>query len=135
MRAISNFESRPCKIRFDLLNWIGFETTEKETADMIQVIATIELKTGCREDFLSRLNENVPRVKAEDGCLAYDPFVDIDSGLPVQGDIRPNVVTLVEAWSSADALHAHLKTPHMAAYRDAVKDMVINVRIRVLKPI
>jgi len=102
---------------------------------MIQVIATIELKPGCRENFLPRLNENIPRVKAEDGCLAYDPFVDVDSDLPFQGEIRPNVVILVEAWSSVDALHAHLKTSHMAAYRDAVKDMVTNVRIRVLKPI
>ena len=102
---------------------------------MIQVIATIELKPGCRDNFLPRLNENVPKVKAEDGCLAYDPFVDVDSGLPVQGEIRPNVVTLVEAWSSVEALHAHLKTPHMAVYRDAVKDLVIGVTIQVLKPV
>ena len=100
---------------------------------MIQVIATIELKPGCRDDFLPLLNENVPRVKAEDGCLAYDPFVDVDPGLP--GEIRPDVVTLVEAWSSLEALHAHLKAPHMAAYRDAVKDMVVDVRIQVLKPV
>ncbi|MDX2502107.1 MAG: putative quinol monooxygenase [Deltaproteobacteria bacterium] len=102
---------------------------------MIQVIATIELKPGCREEFLPLLNANVPKVKAEDGCLAYDPFVDVDSGLPVQVEVRENVVTLVEAWSSIEALMAHLKTPHMAEYRDAVKDMVTNVAIQVLKPI
>ena len=102
---------------------------------MIQVIATIELKPGCREDFLPLLNENVPNVKAEDGCLAYDPFVDIDSGLPVQGEISDNVVTLVEAWSSIEALRTHLKAPHMAEYRDKVKDMVTKVTIQVLKPI
>ena len=102
---------------------------------MIQVIATIELKPGCRDDFLPLLNENVPKVKAEDGCLAYDPFIDVDSGLPVQGEIRENVVTLVEAWTSIEALHAHLKTPHMAEYRDKVKDMVTKVTIQVLKPI
>ena len=102
---------------------------------MIQVIATIELKPGCREDFLPILNDNVPRVQAEDGCLAYDPFVGVDSGLPVQGEIRENVVTLVEAWTSIEALHAHLKTPHMAEYRDKVKDMVTKVTIQVLKPI
>jgi quinol monooxygenase YgiN len=102
---------------------------------MIQVIATIELKPGCREEFLPLLNDNVPKVKAEDGCLAYDPFVDIDSGLPVQGEISDNVVTLVEAWSSLEALQAHLKAPHMAEYREKVKDMVTNVTIQVLKPI
>jgi quinol monooxygenase YgiN len=102
---------------------------------MIQVIATIELKPGCRDDFLPLLNDNVPKVRAEDGCLAYDPFVDVDSGLPFQGEIHDNVVTLVEAWSSVEALHAHLKAPHMAEYRDKVKDMVIKVTIQVLKPI
>ncbi len=102
---------------------------------MIQVIATIELKPGCRDDFLPLLNENVPRVKAEDGCLAYDPCVDIDSGLLSQGKISDDVVTLVEAWSSLDALQAHLKAPHMAEYREKVKDMVVNVTIQVLKPI
>ena len=102
---------------------------------MIQVIATIELKPGCREDFLPLLNDNVPKVKAEDGCLAYDPFVDIDSGLPFQGEISVDVVTLVEAWSSVEALQAHLKAPHMAAYREKVKDMVTSVTIQVLKPL
>jgi quinol monooxygenase YgiN len=102
---------------------------------MIQVIATIELKTGCRDDFLIQLNKNVPKVKAEEGCLAYDPSIDLDSGLPVQGEIRPNVVVLIEAWTDLDALHAHLKTPHMAAYREAVKDYVTNVGLQVLKPV
>ena len=58
---------------------------------------------------------------------------DVDSGLPFQGELRQDVVTLVEAWTSVEALHAHLKTAHMAAYRDKVKDMVDNVTIQVLK--
>ena len=102
---------------------------------MIQVIATVELKPDCRDAYLRILNENVPRVKAEAGCLAYEPSIDVDSGLPVQGGIRPNVVTLVEAWTNLDALHAHLKAPHMAEYREAVKNYVTDVRIQVLKPV
>ncbi len=102
---------------------------------MIQVIATIELKPDCLDLFLAILNENVPRVKAEEGCLAYEPSVDLDSGLPVQGEIRKNTVTLVEAWVNLDALHAHLKAPHMEAYREAVKDYVRDVRLQVLQPV
>jgi quinol monooxygenase YgiN len=102
---------------------------------MIQVIATIELKPGCRDAFLPILNENVPKVKDEDGCLAYDPFVDVDSGLPFQVDIREDAVILVEAWRNIEALHAHLKAPHMADYRDRVKGMVTHVTIQVLTPI
>ncbi len=102
---------------------------------MIQVIATIELKPDCLDEFLAILHENVPKVKAEEGCLAYEPSVDVDSGLPVQGEIRQNTVTLVEAWVNLDALHAHLKAPHMAAYREAIKNYVQDVRLQVLQPV
>ncbi len=102
---------------------------------MIQVVATIELKPNSLGKYLAILNENVPNVKAEEGCLAYEPSVDLDSGLPVQGEIRQNTVTLVEAWANLDALHAHLKAPHMEAYREAVKDYVRDVRLQVLQPV
>jgi len=102
---------------------------------MIQVIATVELRPDCLDEYLAVLHENVPKVKAEEGCLAYEPTLDVDSGLPVQGKIRQNTVTLVEAWVNLDALHAHLKTPHMATYREAAKDYVQNVRLQVLQPV
>ena len=102
---------------------------------MIHVIATIELNAGCKESFLKILNENVPLVKAEQGCLAYEPTVDLASGLPVQGEVRENVVTIIEAWENLEALHAHLKTPHMATYREAVKDWVSNLSLQVLQSV
>ena len=101
---------------------------------MIHVIATIELKPGCREEYLKILKNNVPQVKAEDGCLAYEPTVDVNAGLPVQGELRENVVTLVEGWESIGALNAHLKSPHMATYREAVQDMVVKLTVDVLQP-
>jgi len=102
---------------------------------MIHVIATIELKPDCRDDYLKILSENVPKVKAEDGCLAYEPTIDIESGLPIKSEIRDHVVTIVEAWETLAALHAHLKTEHMAAYREAVQDYVAGLSVRVLKPV
>jgi len=102
---------------------------------MIHVIATIELKPGCRDDYIKILIKNVPNVKAEDGCLAYEPTIDIESGLPIKSEIRDNVVTIVEAWETLEALHAHLKTEHMAAYREAVQDYVAGLTVRVLKPV
>ena len=102
---------------------------------MIHVIATIELNPGCRDDYIKILRNNVPNVKAEDGCLAYEPTIDIESGLPIKSEIRDNVVTIVEAWETLEALHAHLKTEHMAAYREAVQDYVAGLTVRVLKPV
>jgi len=101
---------------------------------MIHVIASIQVKSGAREAFLAAFRENIPNVKAEDGCLRYEPTVDVDSGLAVQGAPREDVVTIVEAWESLDALHAHLKAPHMTAYREQVKEMVAGVTLQVLEP-
>ncbi len=101
---------------------------------MIYVIATIELKADCKDPYLNILRRNIPNVKAEKGCLTYEPTVDCDSGLPIQGGLRGNVVTIVEAWESLEALLAHLNTPHMLAYREEVKDLVNQVTIQVLQP-
>ncbi len=102
---------------------------------MIHVIATIELNAGCRKNFLKILNENVPKVRAEEGCLAYEPTVDVEPGLPIPVAVRENVVTIIEAWENLEGLHAHLKTPHMAAYREAVKNWVSNLGLQVLQPV
>jgi len=101
---------------------------------MINVIATIALKPGLRDDFLRILKDNVPRVLAEDGCISYTPCLDVDSGLPLQGGANPNVVTIIEAWESLDHLNAHLRAPHMKEYSDRTKDMKVGTTLRVVKP-
>lgn len=102
---------------------------------MIYVIATIELNQDCKDDFLKIFKNNVPHVRAEKGCITYAPTVDLDSGIPVQGKLRADTVTIVEAWESLDDLQRHLKAPHMAAYREKVKDLVKQVTIQVLQPV
>ncbi len=102
---------------------------------MIYVIATIDCNEGCREAYLEIFRRNIPNVKAEHGCLLYEPTIDVESGLSVQGDLRGNVVTIVESWESVEALHEHFKAPHMLAYREEVKGLVNQVRIQVLTPV
>ena len=102
---------------------------------MIHVIATIETAPGKREAYLRILQGIVPEVRAEKGCIAYAPTVDVASGLPPQRELRPDVVTLVEAWESLDALKDHLKTSHMLSYRTKVKDLVKGLSLQVLKPV
>jgi quinol monooxygenase YgiN len=99
---------------------------------MIHVIATIKVKPGTREKYLAILKANQPKVLAEKGCSAYVPAVDVESGIPVQVELRPDVVTLVEAWESLADLQAHLKAPHMLDYREKVKDIVKNISLHVL---
>lgn len=102
---------------------------------MILVVTTVELLSDCLDDFLLILNETVPRVTAEEGCLAYAPMVDVDSGMPTQVELRQNTITLVEAWFNLGALHAHLKAPHMTSFREAAKDYVRAVSHQVMQPL
>jgi len=102
---------------------------------MIHVIAAIKLAPGKRDEYLQLFAPLVPKVRAEDGCIAYGPTVDLASGLGPQEPVRDDVVTVVEQWSDLDALLAHIGAPHMAEYKDAVKDIVVSMDLKVLQPV
>ena len=99
---------------------------------MINVIASICVKTGRLSDFLEIFKSNVPNVREERGCIEYFPSVDIDADLPPQR-LGENVVTIIEKWESLEALRDHLKAPHMLAYKEKVKDIVEDVSLKVLQ--
>ena len=101
---------------------------------MIFVIATIEVKPGKREAFLAEFHRNVPNVRAEKGCVEYGPTVDTKTDIKAQIPLRESVVTIVEKWESLQALHAHLAAPHMATYRERVKDYVAGTTLQILEP-
>ena len=102
---------------------------------MICVVATIELQPGTRHDFLTCFNDNLPNVLAEEGCLEYTPAIDTPTDIKAQGEIRDNVVTVVEKWRDLAALQAHLEAPHMLTYRQAVQSMVVGASLQILEPI
>ena len=102
---------------------------------MVHVIATIDIAPGKRDEYLELFAQLVPKVQAEQGCLAYGPALDIDSGISVQIPLRENVVTAVEQWASLEELQAHLTAPHMGEYKDAVKDIVVGLTLQVLQPV
>jgi quinol monooxygenase YgiN len=101
---------------------------------MIHVIATVEVAEGKRAAVLAEFGRIVPLVRAETGCREYGPAVDVPSGLPSQGPVRDDVITIVEKWESLDALLAHAQAPHMLEYRDRVKGLVLRVQLQVLQP-
>ncbi len=101
---------------------------------MIYVIATIELAEGKRNEYLKVVEKLVPKVKAEKGNLEYGPAIDFPTGIKVQDPIRQNVVTMMEKWVDFPALQEHMKAPHMLEYRQAVKDMIVGMKLQVLQP-
>jgi len=101
---------------------------------MINVIASIQLKPGKINEYLSILKPNLPIVAQEKGCIEYFPTVDVPTGLPPQ-ILDENVITIIEKWESMEDLRAHLKAPHYLAYKEAVKDLVEKVSLSVLQGI
>lgn len=102
---------------------------------MIYVIASVELVEGTRSEYMKELWKIVPLVQAENGCLEYWPAEDVSTGIPVQEPASANTITIIERWTDIGALKAHLTASHMQTYREAVKDYVKQVKIRVLEPL
>jgi quinol monooxygenase YgiN len=82
--------------------------------------------------FLELFKSNIPTVLSETGAVEYRPTVDLDTGLPRQV-LEADAVVLIEKWETLDALRNHLVTPHMLAYREKVKDLVIGTSLKVLQ--
>ena len=101
---------------------------------MIYVVATIELAEGKRNDFLKRVRQLVPEVRAEKGCLEYGPAIDVPTGFKAQQPLRENVAVMMEKWDDLKSLEAHLGAPHMLKYREDVKGLVVGTKLQVLQP-
>lgn len=99
---------------------------------MIHVLATVELQPGTRSQWLAAFHALMPKVHAEDGCLAYEPCIDAESGLAAQVPIGPDRVVIIERWRDLAALAAHATAAHMGEYRARVKPFVKAMRLQVL---
>lgn len=101
---------------------------------MIHVIAILTAKPGRRADVLREFHANIPAVLAEEGCIEYGPAVDIDALGAGQVTIGEDAFMVVEKWASVEALRAHARAPHMAAYGARVKDLLASRAVHVLAP-
>lgn len=99
---------------------------------MINVIARIKVKPGKMAEFLKIFQDNVPAVRAEDGCIAYTPCLDAQTELITPNE---NIMTVVESWESIDHLKAHLAAPHMKQYGEAVKDLRDSTELIIVQPV
>jgi quinol monooxygenase YgiN len=100
---------------------------------MIHVVANIEVVEGKRDAFLAEFHKLVPLVYAEAGCREYSPYVDEATSIPAQGGGRANVVTVLEKWRDVASLKAHLEARHMNEFRERVKELVVDVKLQILK--
>lgn len=99
---------------------------------MIHVIASIRVKEGALDEYVALFKENVPHVLAEDGCVQYSPCVDADTGWKTQA-LDPQRMMVVEQWESMEALQAHARAPHMAAFRKKAGHLVEGMTLQVVE--
>ena len=100
----------------------------------IHVIAVITAKPGQREALLELFKKNVPTVKAEEGCIAYEATIDTQNAGPMQAEFGPDTFVVIEQWESMQALGAHAVAPHMKEYSTQTKGMIADRRIHILSP-
>ena len=101
---------------------------------MLTIIAEIRTKSAGqhRQNVLDAFEKIIPTVLAEDGCHGYEPLVDHKSNASFQTQ-EPDTIVMLEKWESVAHLQAHLATPHMQALHAAVKDDVVDVKIKILE--
>ncbi|MBP5531214.1 MAG: antibiotic biosynthesis monooxygenase [Lentisphaeria bacterium] len=94
---------------------------------MIYVIARAEIAPDKFQDYLEELRKIVPDVRAEEGCVGYEPCTDlINDGY---------FVTIVEMWESEAHWRKHMTTPHMARFKAAVGAWRVGNMVRAVKPL
>lgn len=101
---------------------------------MIHVLAIITTKPGQRSTVLDLFRANVPNVLAEQGCIEYQATIDSQPALGSQTPFGSDTFVVVEKWETIEALQAHFKAPHMAAYGDKTRDLVASRVIHILSP-
>ncbi|MEE8451071.1 MAG: putative quinol monooxygenase [Thermoguttaceae bacterium] len=101
---------------------------------MISVLATIEVAEGRRDEFLAVFGELVPKVRAEEGCIEYGPWIDLPTAISSQEEPRTDVMIAIEKWESIEALEAHLVAPHMLDFRKSIEGLVANLELEILEP-
>ncbi len=86
---------------------------------MIVVHVHVHVKAGLTDAFMRATVRNAVESVKEPGIARFDVVRMVDD------DAR---FVLVEAYRSADAVVAHKATPHYAAWRDEVADMMAEPR-------
>ena len=101
---------------------------------MLNVVAIITAHPGQREAILTAFADNVAAVRAEAGCIEYGAVVDAEGFGSFQARLGPDSFVVIEKWADADALKAHARSPHMAAYAAKTKDLTAARAVHVLAP-
>ncbi|OTG65992.1 putative quinol monooxygenase [Acinetobacter silvestris] len=100
---------------------------------MFTVIAEILMPS--EQDFkivLASFNRVMGIVRKEQGCHGYELYVDSQIDSQMQTKV-PYSIVMYEKWETIQHLEEHMQTTHMLAHKEAVKDKVLDIKIRILE--
>jgi quinol monooxygenase YgiN len=90
-------------------------TPTDDRRDLLTVIAHMRAKPGKEQELNDALVALVEPTTQEDGYVNYDLH---------QGVEDPAVFYFYENWESADALDAHLQTPHLVEFAGRLDELL-----------
>jgi quinol monooxygenase YgiN len=92
---------------------------------MYVVTVEFDIQPARLEEFLPLMRENASASRAgEPGCRQFDVCAD---------PARPASIFLYELYDNRGAFEAHLASAHFRRFDEAVRDMVLNKRVRTLQ--
>jgi len=92
---------------------------------MIYVVATLTVRPGALEALRPAAAACREATLQEQGCLAYDLHLSLSD---------PEKLVFVEKWETREALSAHSRQPHLAAWREASDPYLVSRVIEIVHP-
>ena len=92
---------------------------------MILVVATIVIRPDTLEAIRPHALACIEATRKESGCIAYDLHASMTD---------PERLVFVEKWETREALTAHSKQPHLAAWREASAPYLVSRTIEIVHP-
>ena len=82
---------------------------------MIVVTGRVQIPAELREQFLAIATEMCSASRADDGCIGYRFYADLE---------QPDRYVFIEEWRDDEALQSHFTQPHTARFMGALVPML-----------
>ena len=90
-------------------------TPTDDRPDLLTVIAYMRAKPGREDRLRAALQSLVEPTREEPGYVNYDMHESVE---------QPGLFFFYENWESGEHLDAHLQTPHLVEFADAMGDLL-----------
>ena len=88
------------------------------------MLAHLKVKPGTRDACMQAAKPCITATQAEKGCISYELFAS---------STDPEGLVFVERWDTREALTAHMKAPHLKAWREAGSAFIVSRKIEIIK--